>query len=214
MNPCAICKTETKNSCSNCKQVFYCCVEHQKQDWKNHKKNCHPYKVEIELLEYQIHIINFKIIQVVHNEELGRHLITTRTIKPFEIILKEAPLFRGPSQLTPPVCLGCLNAIEPTDYINCEHCGWPLCGVECKNKDEHRYECELTIKRGKKVNVQEFTNPHPLYQCLSTARCLMWRDKEPEKWKLINELESLEDQRRGSMQWKADYESVCKFIIK
>ncbi|XP_037828330.1 SET domain-containing protein SmydA-8 [Lucilia sericata] len=195
MNPCTICKTETKNSCSNCKQVFYCCVEHQKQDWKNHKKNCHPYKI-------------------VQNEELGRHLITTRTIKPFEIILKEAPLFRGPSQLTPPVCLGCLNAIEPTDYINCEQCGWPLCGVECKNKDEHRFECELTVKRGKKVNVQEFTNPHPLYQCLSTARCLMLRDKDAEKWKQINELESLEDQRRGSMQWKADYESVCKFIIK
>lgn len=45
MNPCTICETETKNSCSNCKQVFYCSVEHQKQDWKNHKKNCHPYKV-------------------------------------------------------------------------------------------------------------------------------------------------------------------------
>lgn len=154
------------------------------------------------------------LIQIAQNEELGRHLITTRTIKPFEIILKEIPLFRGPSQTTPPVCLGCLNAIEPKDYINCEQCGWPLCGVECKNKDEHRFECELTVKRGKKVTVQEFTNPHPLYQCLSTARCLMLREKDAEKWKQINDLESLEGQRRGSMQWKADYESVCKFIIK
>lgn len=45
MNPCHICKTETKNSCSNCKQVFYCSPQHQKEHWKEHKKDCHPFKV-------------------------------------------------------------------------------------------------------------------------------------------------------------------------
>lgn len=159
-------------------------------------------------------LVFFLQIQIAINEELGRHMVATRTIKPFEIILKETPLFRGPSQLTSPVCLGCLNAIDPKDYINCAKCGWPLCGDECVHKAEHIYECELTVSRGKKANVQEFTNPHPLYQCLSTARCLMLRDKDVERWKKINELESLEDQRRGSMQWKTDYESVCKFILK
>lgn len=159
-------------------------------------------------------LVFFLQIQIAINEELGRHMVATRTIKPFEIILKESPLFRGPSQLTSPVCLGCLNAIDPKDYINCAKCGWPLCGDECAHKAEHIYECELTVSRGKKANVQEFTNPHPLYQCLSTARCLMLRDKDVERWKKINELESLEDQRRGSMQWKTDYESVCKFILK
>jgi hypothetical protein len=28
------------NHCSKCKKVFYCCKEHQKDDWKRHKKTC------------------------------------------------------------------------------------------------------------------------------------------------------------------------------
>jgi hypothetical protein len=43
---CAVCKRHlsqdgTKlNHCSKCKKVFYCCKEHQKDDWKRHKKSC------------------------------------------------------------------------------------------------------------------------------------------------------------------------------
>lgn len=28
--------------CSRCKSAHYCCVEHQKEDWPNHKLNCKP----------------------------------------------------------------------------------------------------------------------------------------------------------------------------
>ena len=34
------CQSEAKSRCSRCKIVFYCCVEHQKSDWKVHKKIC------------------------------------------------------------------------------------------------------------------------------------------------------------------------------
>uniref|UniRef100_A0A1A9W9S4 MYND-type domain-containing protein n=1 Tax=Glossina brevipalpis TaxID=37001 RepID=A0A1A9W9S4_9MUSC len=151
MNPCKICAAETKNNCSNCKQIYYGSTEHQKQDWKSHKRNCLPFKMVI-------------------NSQLGRHLVTTRNIKLFEVVMKETPSLRGPSQATPPVCCGCLNIIEPSNYTNCELCGWLLCGRECKQKSEHKYECELTVQRGRKVNVQEFTNPRPMYQCITTVR--------------------------------------------
>lgn len=85
-------------------------------------------------------------------DQLGRYLVASRNIKPFEIILKEAPLICTPSQVTSPVCLGCLNGIEPSDYIECDKCGWPLCGVECKVKAGHRAECEFTMKKGSKVS--------------------------------------------------------------
>jgi len=45
MNPCHVCEEPTKNKCSNCNQVSYCGVQHQKQDWKTHKPSCHPFKV-------------------------------------------------------------------------------------------------------------------------------------------------------------------------
>ncbi|KAH8285494.1 hypothetical protein KR054_010014 [Drosophila jambulina] len=195
MNPCHVCQEPTKNKCSNCHQVSYCSVQHQKQDWKTHKPGCHPFKIA-------------------HNEQLGRHLVATRTIKPYEIILKEAPLMRGPAQISAPVCLGCLNAIEADDHIECSECGWPLCGPECKSLDEHKAECGLTKARGDKVNVTEFNGPHPLYTCLSTVRCLLIGETSPEKASKFQELESLESTRRGSNQWKADLASIGQFIPK
>ena len=42
-NKCIICgKEDELFKCSQCKSVFYCSREHQKQDWKNHKKVCIP----------------------------------------------------------------------------------------------------------------------------------------------------------------------------
>ncbi|XP_030387377.1 SET domain-containing protein SmydA-8 [Scaptodrosophila lebanonensis] len=195
MNSCNVCAAQTKNKCSNCNQVSYCSVQHQKQDWRQHKANCHPFKIA-------------------ENELLGRHLIATRNIKPYEIILKEAPLVRGPAQISAPVCLGCLNSIEPTDYIKCEMCGWPLCGKECKSLDEHKAECRLTQGRGQKVNVEEFNGPHPLYTCVTTVRCLLIGETSPANAEKFQQLESLEDTRRGSNQWKADLASIGHFIPK
>ncbi|EDV37528.1 uncharacterized protein Dana_GF13486 [Drosophila ananassae] len=194
-NPCHVCQEPTKTKCSNCNQVSYCSVQHQKQDWKAHKTNCHPFKIA-------------------HSEQLGRHLVATRTIKPYEIILREAPLVRGPAQISAPVCMGCLNSIEAEDHIDCEQCGWPLCGPECKSLEEHQAECKLTKDRGQKVNVNEFNGPHPLYTCVSTVRCLLIGETSPEKAAKFQELESLESTRRGSNQWKADLASIGQFIPK
>lgn len=39
---CCVCGKETKNKCSKCKIARYCCREHQKTDFKSHKKVCFP----------------------------------------------------------------------------------------------------------------------------------------------------------------------------
>lgn len=39
---CSICGKKTSTCCKQCKCTFYCCVEHQKADWKKHKQICFP----------------------------------------------------------------------------------------------------------------------------------------------------------------------------
>ena len=36
---CEVCNIQTKKMCK-CKLAYYCCEEHQKQDWKKHKSLC------------------------------------------------------------------------------------------------------------------------------------------------------------------------------
>lgn len=31
--------------CSNCRKVYYCCMEHQRENWASHQLNCCPFKV-------------------------------------------------------------------------------------------------------------------------------------------------------------------------
>lgn len=47
LNQCSVCKKLCSSKCSNCGQAFYCCIEHQKSDWKRHKINCHPFMVKL-----------------------------------------------------------------------------------------------------------------------------------------------------------------------
>jgi hypothetical protein len=37
LRPCIICQVETKMKCSCCRRAYYCCADHQKADWKNHR---------------------------------------------------------------------------------------------------------------------------------------------------------------------------------
>lgn len=143
-------------------------------------------------------------------------MIACRDIKPGEIVLKEAPLIKGPSQITCPVCVICLQGLFEEDLKEnqeCEKCGWPVC-ENCLGKQakEHEGECQLTRARGSKFHLQHYFDPHPTYQCMIVLRCLLLKDNAPEKWEKLIRLESHSDERRGSIQWCNDREGVAKFI--
>lgn len=157
--------------------------------------------------------------QIETNAKLGRHLVASRDIKPGEIVLKEAPLICGPSQITCPVCIQCLQRLDECDIENgkqtCDRCGWPVC-TECapkRNADKH-LECDITATRPAPFSIQHYFMPHPMYQCITVLRCLLLKDADPDKYDKLMQLESHCEERCGSLQWCNDREGVAKFIPK
>uniref|UniRef100_A0A7S3DVM0 MYND-type domain-containing protein n=1 Tax=Entomoneis paludosa TaxID=265537 RepID=A0A7S3DVM0_9STRA len=58
---CRVCGAAAAKKCSRCKAVFYCCVEHQKSDWKRHKPSCND---TFQADQYTLHKREFdRIIQ-------------------------------------------------------------------------------------------------------------------------------------------------------
>lgn len=190
---CPVCNQSAKKRCSGCSVAYYCSVEHQRQDWKHHKNVCHPFKI-------------------CSDERYGRYLVATKDIKAGETVLKESPLVHGPAQITGPVCVGCLQGLTEKRFAECERCGWPVCKRECQDHPGHQAECKLTVARGSKMSLQHFYVPHPVYQCLIPLRCLLLAETDPAKWQALIKLESHEEQRRGSEQWRNDREGVAKLI--
>jgi hypothetical protein len=50
---CAICQSERNlKACSGCGNVLYCSTEHQKQNWKEHKGSCRPFRVSCCVVKF------------------------------------------------------------------------------------------------------------------------------------------------------------------
>uniref|UniRef100_A0A1B0D7G9 Uncharacterized protein n=1 Tax=Phlebotomus papatasi TaxID=29031 RepID=A0A1B0D7G9_PHLPP len=182
---CGFCGIKCDKKCASCHKVFYCSAKHQREDWKNHKKCCPA----------------FTICQDV---KMGRFLVANRNLKFGEIVLKEAPIVTGPSQLTAP-------EIQEKNMRKCSKCGWPMCSQECEEAESHAEECKVSAARGG-VSIEHFVSPHPIYQCILTLRCLLMQNSCPEKWDKLSQLESHNDVRKDSLQWLSDREHVAKFI--
>ncbi|XP_039756653.1 SET domain-containing protein SmydA-8 [Pararge aegeria] len=193
--PCEVCTAPAEQKCSNCHSVFYCSREHQKQHWKAHKQQCIPARVR-------------------EDGKYGRYLEAIRSVKAGEIIMKESPLISGPSQVTPPVCLGCYKLLEGGKTVSCEKCGWPFCSEVCTRNVVHTPECHYTQRRSEKVTISTYGKPHPNYQCITVLRCLYQRDNNQKIWSKLQTLESHDEERRNTDKWNNDRKMIAEFIWK
>ncbi len=107
---CFYCGEQCSEKCNDCHNVSFCCQEHFTFHKSRENQACLPFKVE-------------------KNQELGRYMIATRDIKPFETIVYDEALAFGPSEFNPPCCLVCLQALEDLSQV-CPDCNVPLCSSD------------------------------------------------------------------------------------
>jgi len=87
---------------------------------------------------------------VAEDPTVGRYVAANVDLAAWQVALVERPLIRGPSQVTRPVCLGCLKSITADSAVRCERCGWPMCpDSNCSDDEWHKAECDWTVTRRK-----------------------------------------------------------------
>ena len=98
----------------------------------------------------------------------------------------------------------------------CVNCTWPLCSNQCKgflNKYGHsKEECETFSKSSvKNKEIKTFLN---FYYALTPFRCLLLKKINPEKWKIIKNMESHTDERKKDGKLWETNEKMAVDIIK
>lgn len=174
----------------------YCSKEHQKLHWRSgHKERCKPlFRIEV-------------------NEVLGRHLVATRDIKAGELILQESPLIVGPKAVSMPVCLGCHSACREENFVECDGCGFPLCSVKCQASEHHFDECRLMMEGKYKVKI-EFGEKNAGYFPIVPLRCLLAKEKNPEKYKKIVNLQSHLEEKLRSPLFALYRKNIAHFLME
>lgn len=212
-NLCAVCDCELDlKACSACGQIFYCSVEHQKQNWKEHKGNCKPFRVSQRTYLLPIPEINY-VIQIVVDKKRCRFLEASREIKSGTIIFSENPLCIGPDWscdlLETAGSFNCVGCFQPIRVFNshCPKCKWPVCTTECvglQNSKLHDIECSL-LKGGLGVKHEsDYRAIRDYYRTdvLFALKCLLLQLKQPKKFEALMELQSHEDARKTAANFK------------
>ena len=162
---CFLCGSSSTSKCQDCK-VWFCEDEHRTLHFDD-QGQCYPYKVQ-------------------NSPKIGRFLVATRDLEPGDLVLVERPLTVGNLHETPPICLVCWQLVDGS--FHCEKCDLPMCGSQCSLDPQHAdFEC-LTFSNEQKSPViqSDKGQSHPFYECITPLRCLLLKQKSPQKWAAIS----------------------------
>jgi len=186
--PCIICHAHNMSNCTNCEQSVC------EKDIQTHQPNpgkCQPWKVA-------------KLPVV------GRVLIASRDIRPWEAVLTDTAMVQAPDDS--PVCVGCLGAVSG-DAV-CARCKWPVCGVQCQEEEVHEEECRIFQKNNVAPCIENFDNNHWLYTALAVLRVLLVKKKDPENWVKVEALMDHWEERENDSKVAEAVNMMCQFFQK
>jgi len=197
-----------QKKCSNCYKVSYCSIEHQKEDWVNHKIKCRQFPIQYKRVS-----------------DGGKNILTaSKKILPGQLIFKETSLISGPflrlfnSKVTPskPTCLSCYKEMNPMTQYSCSNCEWAVCNSTCEKEKIHAdFECKIFREKnvepiGHKTEVT--ADGRDIYTMITVLRTLLLRDSAPDKWNQIMNLYSYPNLRRINPKRQNFQKLLIKFI--
>lgn len=130
--------------------------------------------------------------------------------------MKEYPLAAAPGPLSEHVCFACHGHFRQP--FVCRDCSSLLCSRDCQSSPEHQKECALLIKVLPELvkRQQEHGNKLQSVQLsllMLPMRLLLLRLEQPEKWKLLLDLEAHIEARKKSPVWGFIERNITPYMI-
>ena len=100
---------------------------------------------------------------------IGKVLLATRDIKPWEKVLEDTALVTAPCNSA--ACLGCLGAVS--GEVVCARCKWPVCQKQCQDQQSHQEECWLFQSSQIFPKADQLESSHGIYSFISVLRILL-----------------------------------------
>lgn len=154
-----------------------------------------------------------KLYRIDRIDKVGRCLLAESDLAAGVSVLSEYPAVIGPKVDSPIICLTCFTPL--TGRTLCSSCSWPVCNDKCEKASLHA-EGECPIFAAQKIKFQppeDILAPNPQYECLSTLRLLLLRDRDRARWEEVMEMESHCDKRKTNEEfWNAEKVNIVDFI--
>ena len=115
---------------------------------------------------------------------IGKVLLATRDIKPWEKVLEDTALVTAPCNSA--ACLGCLGAVS--GEVVCARCKWPVCQEQCQEQQTHQEECQLFQRSQISPKADQLESSHGIYSFISVLRILLLKTTDKAMWEIVEEM--------------------------
>jgi len=130
---------------------------------------------------------------VKYQEGVGRILVASRDIAPWELIMKDTPLVTVHNMTDK--CIDCEEHLADSNWNQCE-CGFKRCNTSCSKQSDHDEQCKL-YREITKLNIENKL----LSTCLQILKLLQLEKSDPNKWEWLTKFMSHQDERNKSEEF-------------
>ncbi|CAL8102918.1 unnamed protein product [Orchesella dallaii] len=187
------CTKTAGKKCSQCKKAFYCSEDHQRLDWKIHKNNCFPYRMEAargDDISYAVASRDIPAGQIIFSEKpllifpIAAPENDFINVMDLKCIKKKISGEQSICTAVRPACFGCLKSVEfigPPRFA-CSKCSLPLCHYNCQMGVGHMVgECRGLETQGGWSDEGDCCY-HNMYMDVEILRALQLENYDYSQW--------------------------------